>query len=178
MKIKLQTERLLIRELEEKDDLDLFEMDSDPDVHRFIENKPVQHIEEIRTVISRLKKQYQEFGIARWAVVDKYSNECVGWAGLKYIGEPINNRRNFYELGYRFKQKHWGKGFATESCRAILDYGFKNLPIQEIYAITHPQNLNSMNVLQKLGFEFKTTFDYDGDPTNWFELTKNNWDKL
>jgi len=64
--------------------------------------------------------------------------EGIGWAGLKYFREPLNKHVNFYELGYRFKRKHWGKGFATEASTAILDYGFKNLNADKIYAITDP----------------------------------------
>ena len=132
MKIFAETERLILREVEYTDENDLFEMDSDPEVHLYIENNPVKSIDEITKVIEMLKKQYIENGIARWAVVDKATNECVGWSGLKYFREPLNNHNDFYELGYRFKRKHWGKGFATESSIAILDYGFKNLNVDSI----------------------------------------------
>ena len=176
MKIFAETARLILRELEYTDENDLFEMDADPAVNFFIENKPVKSIEEITKVIEMLKKQYQENGIARWAVVDKITNECVGWSGLKYFNQPLNNHIDFYELGYRFKQKHWGKGFATESSSAVLDYGFKNLNLDRIFAITDPKNLNSKKVLTKLGFDFQETFDYEGDLTDWFELKKTTWE--
>ena len=113
-----------------------------------------------------LKIQYKENGIAPWAVVDKLTNECVCWAGLKYFNPPLNNHNNFYELGYRFKKKHWGKGFATESSTAILDFGFKNLNVEKIFAITDPKNENSKKVLNKLGVIFQETFNYEGDPTD------------
>lgn len=147
MNIYIETDRLILRELEYTDETDLFEMDSDIDVHLFIENNPVKSIEEIKIVIKMLKNQYAENGIARWAVVEKLTNECVGWCGLKYFTEPLNNHNSFYELGYRFKKKHWGKGFATESSAAILDYGFRNLKIDKIFAITNLNNINSKNVL-------------------------------
>ena len=77
MRILAETERLILRELEYTDEKDLFEMDSDPEVHLFIENNPVKSIDEITKVIEMLKKQYKENGIARWAVVDKLTNECI-----------------------------------------------------------------------------------------------------
>ncbi len=175
MNILIETERLILRELEYTDENDLFEMDSDPEVHLYIENNPVKSIDEITKVIEMLKKQYKENGIARWAVVDKLTNECVGWSGLKYFNQPINNHSNFYELGYRLKKKHWGKGFATESSRAILDYGFKNLNTNSIFAMVDPKNESSKKVLNKLGFDFQETFDYEGAPTDWFELKKEVW---
>lgn len=174
MKTITETERLILRELEAADENDLFEMDSDPEVHLYIENNPVTSMDQIRNVIGMLQKQYRENGIARWAVVDKQTGECIGWAGLKYFNEPLNNHHNFYELGYRFKRKHWGKGFATEASNAILKYGFEHLDIDAIYAITDPKNVNSKKVLTKLGFDLIETFDYEGDPTDWFELKKDN----
>ncbi len=174
--ILIETERLLLREIDYTDANDLFEMDSDPEVHLFIENKPVKTIDEITKGIEIIKMQYKKNGIARWAVVDKISNECVGWSGLKYYNQPINNHNNFYDLGYRFKKKHWGKGFATESSIAILNYGFRNLDINSIYAITDPNNTISKKVLSKLGFVFQETFDYEGDPTDWFKLIKSTWE--
>ncbi len=171
----LETERLYLRELDFQDELDLFEMDSDPDVHLYIENKPVTDISQITQIFGLLKKQYQDFGIARWAVIDKNSNECLGWCGLKYFNFPFNKHSNFYEHGYRFKKKHWGKGYATESSLAILNYGFENLQINSIYALTDPKNEKSIHVLEKLGFEFIELFDYEGDMCNWFELKKENF---
>jgi len=176
LRIFIETERLILREIEYTDENDLFEMDADPDVHLYIENNPVKTIDEIQNGIKLLKKQYEENGIARWAVVDKLTNECMGWSGLKYFNLQVNSHKNFYELGYRFKKKHWGKGFATESSIAILDYGFKNLNVESIFAITDPKNLNSKKVLTRLGFDFQETFDYEGDPTDWFELTKTTWE--
>ena len=149
MRILAETERLILRELEYTDENDLFEMDSDPEVHLFIENNPVKSIDEITKVIEMLKKQYQENGIARWAVIDKLTNECIGWAGLKYFDCPLNNHHNFYELGYRFKKKHWGKGFATESSIAILDYGFSNLNIEDIKSF-NKEKLNFMRILKSI----------------------------
>ena len=177
MKPIIETERLILRELEYTDANALFEMDSDPEVHLYIENNPVKTIDEMKKVIEMLKEQYLKNGIARWAVVDKESNECVGWSGLKYFRELLNDQINFYELGYRFKRKHWGKGFATESSNAIIDYGFKKLSIDSIFAMTDPNNLTSKKVLTKLSFEFRESFDYEGDLTDWFELKRQNWKK-
>ncbi|MDA3614250.1 GNAT family N-acetyltransferase [Polluticaenibacter yanchengensis] len=179
MKIFAETPRLILREVEHSDAADLFEMDSDPEVHLYIENKPVKTISEITPIIQMLRKQYRENGIARWAVVDKITGECIGWSGLKYYSQPLtlNDHSHIYELGYRFKKKHWGKGYATEAAIAVLNYGFSHLDPDTIYAITDPKNISSQKVLHKLGFQFIEVFNYQGDPTNWFELKKVNWKK-
>lgn len=176
MKIHLETPRLIIREIELKDVDDMFEMDSDPEVHRYILQSPVQTKEEILGYIEMIRQQYKDNGIARWAVVDKESNEMLGWCGIKFYTDELNGHQNFYEHGYRFKQKHWGKGYATESSKAVLDWGFQNLVTETIYAITDLGNGGSIHVLSKLGFELKEVFQYDENlECNWFELNKTDW---
>lgn len=174
----LTTQRLFLRKIGPQDLDDLFEMDADPAVHTYIENNPVTSKEQVVQVIAMLNKQYEENGIARWAVVDRQTHECIGWAGLKYFRTPLNHHKDFYELGYRFKQKHWNKGYATEAGKAIIAYGFTCYDIGSIYAITHPENENSMKVLRKLGFEFIESFDDDGQLINWFELKRTTMDNL
>lgn len=176
MKIYLETPRLIIREIELRDVDDMFEMDSDPEVHKYILQSPVKSKDEIVEVINMLLQQYKDNGIARWAVVDKENNEMLGWCGIKFYADELNGHQNFYEHGYRFKQKHWGKGYATESSKAILDWAFENLNTETIYAITDLGNAGSIHVLSKLGFELKKVFQYDENvECNWFELNKTDW---
>ncbi len=178
MKIHLETPRLLIREIELTDVDDFYEMDSDPEVHKYILQSPVQSKDEIVEVIKMLQKQYKDNGIARWAVTDKVSGEMIGWCGIKFYTDELNGHQNFYEHGYRFKQKHWGKGYATESSKAVLDWAFEHLDTDTIYAITDLGNEDSIHVLTKLGFELKEVFKYDENlECNWFELRKSDWMK-
>lgn len=178
MKIYLETPRLIIRKIELTDVDDMFEMDSDPEVHKYILQSPVQTKDEIVEVIQMLQQQYTENGIARWAVVDKVSGEMLGWCGIKFYTDELNGYQNFYEHGYRFKQKHWGKGYATESSKAVLSWAFENLKTDTIYAITDLDNTGSIHVLTKLGFELKKVFQYDENiECNWFELNTMRWRK-
>ena len=177
MQIHTESERLYFRNILPQDENDLFEMDSDPAVHRFLGNNPVVSIDTIREVIAMLTKQYETNGIARWGVIDKETDEFIGWAGLKYYGdEGMNGHTHFYEHGYRFKQKHWGKGYATEASRAILDYGFKTFGVDKIYAIVDVDHKDSQRVLEKLGFKNAGTFDYEYlEKTFWYELAKGSF---
>lgn len=176
MKIQLETERLIIREIELRDVDDFYEMDSDPEVHKYILQTPVTSKDEMVEVIKMIRQQYKDNGIARWAVIDKVSGEMLGWCGIKFYTDKLNGHQNFYEHGYRFKQKHWGKGYATESSKAVLDWAFRNLNTDAIYAITDIDNKNSIHVLDKLGFELKEVFHYaENLECNWFELKKSDW---
>jgi ribosomal-protein-alanine N-acetyltransferase len=176
--IRLETPRLIIRPLSEEYLDDWFEMDSDPEVRKYIDQSPNQSKEEIREVLKMIQQQYLDNGIGRWAVLDKETGEMVGWCGLKLFKEPLNGLVNIYELGYRFKQKHWGKGLATESSTAILNWGFENLGVDKFYAITDPENKGSRHVLEKLGFEFKEIFQFelfDKVDCTFYVLNKANW---
>lgn len=173
--MKLETQRLILREIS-LDDLDKFyELDSNPNVQKYVGNKPVKDKSEIEQLILNLQKQYIENGIARWAVIEKSTNEFIGWSGIKLIKEPMNNHCDFYELGYRFIEKHWGKGYATETTTALVDYAFTNLNTDKIYAICDVENIGSKNVLEKTGLKLVEIFNYRDKPHNWFELSKSEW---
>lgn len=172
MTIILETSRLILRAIEKTDATGLFELDSHPEVHKFIGTKPLTKLEQAVEVIDKLQQQYKENGIGRYAVIDKVSNDFLGWSGFKFWRTPLNNKINFYELGYRFIPKYWGKGYATESAQAWVNYAFEAFPIKALYAITDPLNYNSKNVLKKVGFQEMAEIDYEGELTSWFELER------
>jgi ribosomal-protein-alanine N-acetyltransferase len=162
----LETERLVLRELLPTDDVGMFELDSNPEVHRFLGNKPVKHIDESRLYIENIRQQYTDNGIGRWAVILKETNEFIGWSGIKLIKDTINNHQNFYEIGYRFIQKHWGKGYATEAGLAFVDYAFKEMKVENLYA----GNKDSRNILEKLGMHYVNSFEYEGEEEVWYKM--------
>lgn len=172
MKVIAETERLLLRELQESDEQGMFELDSDPEVHKYVCNSPVESIEEIKEIIKFIRQQYKDNGVARWAVIRKSDNAFLGWCGLKLYKQEINNHVNFYELGYRFQKQHWSNGYATEAAKASVNYGFNILAIKEIYAMTDSDNMTSHNVLLKTGFELINTFSDNEEKTNWYKIEK------
>ena len=86
MKTSIETERLLLRELLPTDDAGMFELDSNPEVHIYLGNKPVKSIEESREAIANIRQQYLENGIGRWAVILKETGEFIGWFGTDTVG--------------------------------------------------------------------------------------------
>ncbi|MDQ3141596.1 MAG: GNAT family N-acetyltransferase [Bacteroidota bacterium] len=172
MKIILETERLILREMENLDEEGMFELDSNPKVHKYLGKQPVTSVDQIRAVIQMIQKQYQTNGVARWAVIKKDSQTFIGWCGLKLVTEEINNFINYYDLGYRFIEKYWGQGFATESSNAVLNYGFNHLHIKTIYAMADLKNTASIGVLEKLGFKSIHEVIFEGENCLWFELHK------
>jgi ribosomal-protein-alanine N-acetyltransferase len=172
MKIFAETERLILRELLPTDDSGMFELDSDPEVHRYLGNKPVQDIEQSREIIAYVRRQYGDYGIGRWAVVEKSTGDFMGWSGLKFFDKAVNNHTGFHDIGYRLIKRYWGKGYATESAMAALNYGFTTLNLPVIYGMADVENAASKNILHKIGLKFVETFDYDGILHNWYEIAR------
>lgn len=170
MKTFLETERLILREMVSSDDVGMFELDSNPEVHRFLGNKPVKNIKESQGYIENVRQQYRDNGIGRWAVILKETNEFIGWSGIKLIKDVINNHQNFYEIGYRFIQKHWGKGYASEAGLAFVNYAFNEMKVEKLYAYADAGNVNSRHILEKLGMHYVNSFEYDGEEEVWYEM--------
>ncbi len=171
--MKLQTERLILRELIPSDDKGIFELDSNPKVHEFVGKNPIVSIEQARDVIAFIQQQYQDNSIGRWAVIDKKTKAFMGWAGLKLYQSEANGHSNFYELGYRFMPKYWGQGYATEAAKAILEYGFNEMKLKEIYAMTDVKHKASQRVLEKCGMRYIEDFDLGGEIVAWFKVQIN-----
>lgn len=177
LKISIETERLILRELLPTDVDSIFELDSDPEVHRYIGNKPVTTKEHVVDIINILRKQYKDNGTGRWAVIVKKTNVIMGWSGLKFMTEKTNNHVNYYDPGYRLKTEFWGQGYATETAIAFLEHAFEKLNTQEVYAMANVENNGSNNVLIKAGLKLIETFDFEGILHNWYKIEKKEYEK-
>ncbi len=171
----IETERFFIRPLIAEDAAGIFELDSNPKVHTYLGNNPIKTLAEAENVILSIQKQYEDLGIGRWAIIEKLTGNFVGWTGFKYIIEPVNNRVNYHDLGYRLIERYWGKAIATETAKACLKHAFEVLNLDEIYGICDVGNEGSKSVLQKCGLKLTESFIYDGIPHYWFEIRKEDW---
>jgi [ribosomal protein S5]-alanine N-acetyltransferase len=176
MRIFAETERLILRELLPMDDKGMFELDSDPEVHRYLGNNPIHKIEQAQDMIAYVRSQYEENGIGRWAVVDKQTNEFMGWAGLKLVRETTNNMVDFYDVGYRLINRYWGKGYASETMMPSLRYGFETLKIKELYGMVQVGNKASRRIIEKSGLKFIENFDYKSDTCACYKITKQEFE--
>lgn len=172
MNIICETNRLILRKIEPEDDRNFFALDSDPQVHKYLGNNTVQSIQQSRETVLSVIQQQKKYGVARWAVIDKSTMTFMGWSGLKYETQ-LRPEAHYYDLGYRLKPEYWGKGYATESAKAALTYGFKQLGLNKICAAAHEGNMASIAVLLKLGMQPLGNFIYKDIICNWYEL--NSW---
>ena len=165
----LQSSRLFYRKFAPSDDISMFELDSNPEVHRYLGNNPVTDISQVQEYIASLTDQYKTNGIGRMAAFLKDTNEFIGWSGLK-LERNVNGREQFYDIGYRFLPRFWGRGYATESAKFFISHGFNQLDIPLINATALRSNLASCHALIKSGLTQTETFDYKGEEAIWFEI--------
>jgi RimJ/RimL family protein N-acetyltransferase len=175
MKIQLESSRLLYRPFEVSDAQDLFSMDANPIVHKYLWQKPTLHIDESLQIIDYLLKQYNENGIGRYATFLKETGEFIGWTGIKYINDQVENvQTNIYDYGYRLNEPFWNKGYATEATTFWLDHGFNTMKISIMNAYTHAENGASNHILRKAGFqEIETYYNDDNVAWKWWQFENN-----
>lgn len=171
----IETKRLYLREIVEEDAACLFAMDSDPDVMRYIGVPPLTRMEDTMKMIGMIREQYTSNGIGRWTVVLKENNEAIGWGGLKLIRQRMNNHEHFYDNGYRFMKEHWGKGYATEVCRAVNVHAFTKMGLTEVFAYAMIEHKASRHVLEKSGFRHINDFYNEGIHDAWYRITKEEF---
>jgi len=176
MKIFAETERFILREILPIDADGFFELNSDPEVQKYLGNKPITSTTQAIEDLNFIRAQYLINGIGRWAIIDKKTNKFIGWTGLKLITEETNHHKNYYDLGYRLIKKYWGRGIATETALASLEYAFDKLQANEVYAIADCENDGSNKILNKIGFSFVETFDFDGKKHNWYKIERKTSD--
>ena len=167
MKIILETERLYLREFTMDDGQLLVDLNANPEVIKYVHELPVDIEKALDVLENIILPQYKLYNHGRWAVHLKENDEFIGWCGLKYVKE-----RDEIDLGYRFFQQHWVKGYATESAKAAIDYGKKILQLPHIMAQAHVENIASQNVLQKCGLQFRSEGIVDDCPVKIYDLPK------
>jgi RimJ/RimL family protein N-acetyltransferase len=158
MHVFLETDRLLLRRFTESDVDNLVELDSDPDVMRFINGGRPTSRDEVQTDILPAFLGYYErsTGYGFWAAIEKSTGDFVGW--FHFRPSPDGGRPDEPELGYRLRKSVWGKGYATEVSRALIRKGFTELGIRRVYAETMAVNVASRRVMEKAGLRFARTF--------------------
>ncbi len=170
-KIILETPRFILREFSTDDVDGLFLLESNPNVYRYLsifhpvtgENlyPPKTSKDEVYPIIENIQKQYEENGFGRWAIISKDNNDFIGWCGLK-VETEIRKPQVYNDIGYRLREEYWGKGIATETAKACMDYGYNKLNLDTICAAAVKDNIASDRVLHKIGLKRSEEFIFEG----------------
>jgi RimJ/RimL family protein N-acetyltransferase len=183
MSVYLETERLRLRRFTAEDADLLVELDSDPAVMRFITGgRPTSRAEIETELLPWWLAYYERYaGYGFWAAIERASGEFVGWFHLRPADD---DRPREPELGYRLCASVWGKGYATEGSRALVERAFRDLGAERVNAETMAVNTASRRVMEKAGLRYVRTFHQDwpdkidGDEHGDVEyaLTRAEWE--
>ncbi len=150
MKI-LETDRLYLREMTPDDAETAYLLNLDPEVIKYTSDASFKSIEEAKVFLENYD-HYKTYGFGRWAVIDKTTDEFLGWCGLKYAAELDE-----FDIGFRFLKRHWNKGYATEAAKACLELGFTKFNMNKIVGRAMKENVSSIKVLEKIGLSYVKT---------------------
>ncbi|MDI9257204.1 GNAT family N-acetyltransferase [Flavobacterium sedimenticola] len=155
MKTIIETKRCYLREFSVDDAQHFYDLNTDKEVIKYTGDVAFQNVQEARSFLENYH-QYQQYGYGRWAVIHKETGEFLGWCGLKF--SPDDNET---DLGFRFFRKYWNQGYATETAKACIDYGFNELQLIKIVGRAMEANTASIRVLEKVGMSFVGKFEFD-----------------
>jgi [ribosomal protein S5]-alanine N-acetyltransferase len=146
---EFQTPRLELRNLRAGDEEFLARLDSDMAVMQYIHSGPLSPESALKYARVQVDTAPYRRNWGKWMVVLRDHGTSVGWVELAKLSQP---RRDDLAIGYEFGPEHWGRGYATEAARCVLDYAFTELEVDRLAAIARPENAASLRVLEKLGF--------------------------
>lgn len=170
--IRLETERLILTEWCVEDAEVLFELNSDTEVIKYTGDPGFKDVNEAKVLIDNYD-QYKRYKMGRLAAIVKRTGKMIGWCGLKYDEED-----DFVDLGFRFLQAEWNKGYATEASKAVLMHGFNELHLEKIIAHAMVENIASQRVMQKLGMSFIEEGMYKGVLVVQYQMIRSEYSDL
>lgn len=143
----IESERLILRKLEQTDTEDMFEYASDPVVSRFMPWQVHQATDDTREFIDFIRKGYEDHKQLTWAIELKSENKMIGT--IDFVSWLQKRQRA--EVGYTLSHRYWGQGLMHEAAEALIDFGFKEMDLIKVEAPIMLDNKQSQRVAEKLG---------------------------
>ncbi|WP_299597772.1 GNAT family N-acetyltransferase [uncultured Microbulbifer sp.] len=159
--VEPKTERLQLRQWQEKDRVPFAAMNADPAVMEFF--PALLSRAESDAGIDRQIAHIHQYGWGFWAVETLVDQQFIGFVGIKQVTDDMPFAPAV-EIGWRLAAHAWGKGYATEAARASLQVGFEQVGLKEIVSFTVPGNFRSRAVMEKLGMSRAENFLHPGLP--------------
>ncbi len=152
----LETERLILRELEGKDAEFMFELMTSEGWLKYIGDRNIQTVKDAENYINdRIRKSYEEYGFGFYAIELKSNGESTGICGL--VKRP---ELDHVDIGFGLLPQYEGKGLGYEASVALQKYAHEVLKIEKLLAITLEINHRSIRLLEKLGLQFDKKIIY------------------
>lgn len=156
--IIIETNRLILRTFEERDIDPMILIDQDPKVCEFLPS--IGNRDKTTQSIHKFITHYRDHGFSLYAVELKSTGEMIGWCGLM-IPAFEAHFMPAVEIAWRLASQHWNHGYATEAAKAVLQYAFEQLKLNEVVSLTVPDNIRSRRVMEKIGLHHNSNDDFD-----------------
>jgi ribosomal-protein-alanine N-acetyltransferase len=189
--VVLETDRLVLRHLTMDDTDALAALYADPEVRAFFPDGVLMREETAEEIAWMIDVDYARYGYGLWATVLKTDGTVIGrcgllpWAvvpsGRATLGltgpseHPAPDERVEVEVAYLLSRAHRRNGLATEAARAIVDWGFTNLPVRRLIALIDPENVASSGVATNAGLRPEGTVEEDGEVFPLFTIDRARW---
>lgn len=154
-----ETERLRLREWDERDEHAFFRIMNTPAVMRWLGG--VQTPEEWRNAFERLRSYQRDWGHTFWILEKRSDRELLGFCGLKRANAPGAGKiEGDFEIGWRLREDAWGQAIAKEAAIASLDLAFDRFRSPRVVALTSLGNLPSQGLMIRLGMSRREDLDF------------------
>lgn len=155
----LRTERLVLRNWEERDRDLFFRINSDERVMEFFPFRRDRaqsdvKMDELRNAIKR-----DGFGFAAVEIAE--TGECIGFVGIVHTDHLPFLPEGSVEIGWRLAPEFWGHGYVAEAAKAWLAFGFETLGLEEIVSFAVEKNHRSSAVMKRIGMSAEPALDFD-----------------
>ena len=173
MKIILETDRLLLREMVDDDFDALKKVISDPENMKYYSSPYDDN--GVTRWLNWCKSSYQKNGFGLWAVVLKTTNEMIGDCGisLQWIDDEWRP-----EIGYHLRRDYHQQGIGKEMTRAVKDYFFTHFDYDEVYSYMDKENIPSYKTAEANGMTFLHLFETkDGEICRVYRITREEWER-
>ncbi|MBR6524822.1 MAG: GNAT family N-acetyltransferase [Clostridia bacterium] len=150
---RIETDRLVLREMKMRDAASLFSYCSDPAVSRYVLWDTYKYPSQARDYIRSVRRQYRQGFPGTFAIELKETGRLIGTVGFMWI----NPEHRSCEVGYSLSRREWNKGYATEALKALNRYAFNDLHLNRVEAQYDVMNPASGRVMEKAGMHYEGT---------------------
>jgi RimJ/RimL family protein N-acetyltransferase len=177
----LQTPRLRLEPFCEKHLGGLHNLNSRPEVYRFLSGKP-ETPEQTSEGIARVERCWAAWGTSWWAFIELESGCVVGAGCIQHLrhqealpSDLESLRGNPLEIGWRLHPDFWHRGLATEAAKEMAAFAFNRFILPELLAVRYPENVNSGRVMERLGMSYRGLESWYGMSLATHVLSREQW---
>ncbi|MBL4934772.1 GNAT family N-acetyltransferase [Clostridium sp. YIM B02515] len=146
---QLESKRFNLREVKEHDYLSLYEIYSDEDAVKYQQTGAMQTIEQAQKAVQAFLRGFRNRKFIRWCIAEKESDRVIGLITL----HDFNISNSHAEIGFMLNKRYWRQNIMGEVAKEIIRFAFEIIGLNRIEALIHPDNIASIKLSEKLGFQ-------------------------